>query len=591
MIKEYKLPGLYVLGVPEKSLISFVTFSLSFLVLTVSYLLYFYFRGCPVELALLPPVDKLGEPVEITFDAADELSGEDVAPVEENVAIDAVKSDPGEKPSLTARLFGIFKKTKVPEEVVEIDVPETQDEEDDMPLEEKASIKDKIVSFFQKKEVSEPVLDVAEDAPEEVQEEEISEEATETEQSEEEGSIKDKIVGFFSKAEGEVVQDNKPESEGIIPEDVPVDATVEEDVVDDATDEEQPEEENPTLTDKIVGFFKKPDIEEEIVFETQDEQEAMEMVEETKDLPIEQISEPTQDEIQAENSIKAVVQSFLGTKEESAEDTTSPEIEEAEEAFKEEEIDSDNSEIEGSCEDLPDDKTLREKIWNFFGCGEKEVASAPEESTETVEDLEDLPVEVEELLETVGESEDDEPETEASAEEEVEEESTSIKDKIVEFFHKSDETEDSAEDTTDQASLTEEIGEIEDNDEEVEMEGSCEDLPEDKSLREKIWNFFGCGEKEVAGVADEESETVDEPESLPAEVEDSVEAVDEEIKEEIAADNSIKAAVQNFLGTNKEETPKEYVEEPTISEEQVSEGIEATEEEGLATDESGKQQM
>ena len=78
MIKEYKLPGLYVLGVPEKSLISFVTFSLSLLVLTISYLLYFYFRGCPLELALLPPVDKLGEPVEIAFNAVDEMSGKEI---------------------------------------------------------------------------------------------------------------------------------------------------------------------------------------------------------------------------------------------------------------------------------------------------------------------------------------------------------------------------------------------------------------------------------------------------------------------------------------------------------------------------------
>ena len=76
MIKEYKLPGLYVLGVPEKSLISFVTFSLSFLVLTISYLLYFYFRGCPVELALLPPTESLGDAVEIPFDDAIESIGE-----------------------------------------------------------------------------------------------------------------------------------------------------------------------------------------------------------------------------------------------------------------------------------------------------------------------------------------------------------------------------------------------------------------------------------------------------------------------------------------------------------------------------------
>merc|ERR1711936_732134 len=111
MIKEYKLPGLYVLGVPEKSLISFVTFSLSLFVLTISYLLYFYFRGCPVELALVPPVDKLGDPVEITYDGVNELADIKSEEIADKIVQDAITPDPGEKQSLVSRFFGIFKKT------------------------------------------------------------------------------------------------------------------------------------------------------------------------------------------------------------------------------------------------------------------------------------------------------------------------------------------------------------------------------------------------------------------------------------------------------------------------------------------------
>jgi len=594
MIKEYKLPGLYVLGVPEKSLISFVTFSLSFLVLTVSYLLYFYFRGCPVELALLPPVDKLGEPVDIAFDAVDELSGKDVAQIEENIAIDAVTTDPGNKPSLTARLFGIFKKSKVPEEVIE--EPESKEE-----IQE-----------------SENVV-VETDVPETP--EEIIEIQEETE--EENPTLTEKIVGFFKKSdteEEEATETPVEEGEtGVISEN--------EEVGVELAEEEETEEENPSLTEKIVGFFQKSDTEEDEASKV--EEGVTDIIEESEELPVE---EADQDDIPAENSIKAVVQSFLGTKEDTSEETVAPQLDDDDsenEASAQEEIlsiedtDEKEAEIEGSCEDLPEDKSLREKIWNFFGCGEKEVTEVPEEQEsitskeEEIEEAageEEIPAEnsikavvqsflgtKEEVVDTDAVTEEDNTEEiESPAEEEIVEESTSIKDKIVEFFQ-SEETEATDEtpltettdetpldETTEEMPLTEEIGEIEDaNDNEAEMEGSCEDLPEDKSLREKIWNFFGCGEKEEASVAEEETGSAEESEALPAEVEEIVETADESIDDEIPSENSIKAAVQSFLGTNKEITPEDISEESTITDQ----GTEAIEEEVLATDGSGKQQM
>jgi len=590
MIKEYKLPGLYVLGVPEKSLISFVTFSLSFLVLTVSYLLYFYFRGCPVELALLPPVDKLGEPVDIAFDAVDELSGKDVAQIEENIAIDAVATDPGNKPSLTARLFGIFKKSKVPEEVIE--EPESKEE-------------------IQESENVVVETDVPE-TPEEIIE-------IEEETEEENPTLTEKIVGFFKKSdteEEEATETPVEEGEtGVISEN--------EEVGVELAEEEETEEENPSLTEKIVGFFQKSDTEEDEASKV--EEGVTDIIEESEELPVE---EADQDDIPAENSIKAVVQSFLGTKEDTSEETVAPQLDDDDsenEASAQEEIpsiedtDEKEAEIEGSCEDLPEDKSLREKIWNFFGCGEKEVTEVPEEqeSITTIEEEieeaageeeeEEIPAEnsikavvqsflgtKEEVVDTDAVTEEDNTEEiESPAEEEIVEESTSIKDKIVEFFQ-SEETEATDEtpltettdetpldETTEEMPLTEEIGEIEDaNDNEAELEGSCEDLPEDKSLREKIWNFFGCGEKEEASVAEEETGSAEESEALPAEVEEIVETADESIDDEIPSENSIKAAVQSFLGTNKEITPEDISEESTITDQ----GTEAIEEEVLATD-------
>jgi len=590
MIKEYKLPGLYVLGVPEKSLISFVTFSLSFLVLTVSYLLYFYFRGCPVELALLPPVNKLGEPVDIAFDAGDELSGKDVAQLKENIAIDAVKTDPGDKPSLTARLFGIFKKSKVPEEVIQepevkeeiqdfedvavgTEVPETTEEligTEEETEEEKPSLTEKIVGLFKKADADEE--EATETEVPETPEEEIE---TEEETEEEKPTLTEKIVGLFKKADAAEEEASETQVEGgeteIIeePEELPIELEEAEEAVAELSDEDETEEENPSLTEKIVGFFQKADTEENVATETNVEEVEPEIIEESVELPTE-VHENAQEEIPAENSIKAVVQNFLGTIEDTSEETGATDLGSDD---SENEALAQEAEIEGSCEDLPEDKSLREKIWNFFGCGEKEV---PGEEKEVAEEPESIQTEVAEA-----------EETDADTEQEEIPADNSIKAVVQSFLGTKEEAtdseavseEDNSEDKV--AETVEEIGDIEnENDKEAEFEGSCEDLPEDKSLREKIWNFFGCGEKEEASAAEEETGSAEESDALLAEVEEVVEPADE-----IPSDNSIKAAVQSFLGTNKENTPDDIPEESTITD-QVTENIEAIEEEGLTSDES-----
>merc|ERR1712106_329239 len=111
--------------------------------------------------------------------------------------------------------------------------------------------------------------------------------------------------------------------------------------------------------------------------------------------------------------------------------------------------------------------------------------------------------------------------------------------------------------------------------------------------REKIWNFFGCGDKEATPVEElvETEEVVEETEESTTEVEEVVEVADD-----IPAENSIKEAVQSFLGIN-----EENAEEPIVSADQATEDpatedlateeTQTVEEEVVASDESGKQQM
>ena len=48
IITQQRLPGLHIIGVEEKTFFSFLTSSAIFVCLTLSYLLYFFFRGCPI---------------------------------------------------------------------------------------------------------------------------------------------------------------------------------------------------------------------------------------------------------------------------------------------------------------------------------------------------------------------------------------------------------------------------------------------------------------------------------------------------------------------------------------------------------------
>ena len=75
IFREQKFPGLQIVGVEEKTFFSFLTSSLIFTVVLLTYLLYFYFRGCPTQLAIQKDfhpandefIGRAGEVEDITF--------------------------------------------------------------------------------------------------------------------------------------------------------------------------------------------------------------------------------------------------------------------------------------------------------------------------------------------------------------------------------------------------------------------------------------------------------------------------------------------------------------------------------------------
>merc|ERR1712002_653942 len=125
------------------------------------------------------------------YDGVNELADIKSEEIADKIVQDAITPDPGEKPSLVSRFFGIFKrKSKVPEETVEEVAEEPISEEIETADEEPATIKERIVDFFTSSEkeeetIEEPVVEEIEAADEEP------------------ATIKEKIVDFFTSSEKE----------------------------------------------------------------------------------------------------------------------------------------------------------------------------------------------------------------------------------------------------------------------------------------------------------------------------------------------------------------------------------------------------
>merc|ERR1712080_809540 len=146
---------------------------------------------------------------------------------------------------------------------------------------------------------------------------------------------------------------------------------------------------------------------------------------------------------------------------------------------------------EESCDNLPEESSLRDTLWGFLGCGiatEVAVDSEVDIINDATEEIH-----IEEATEEISIEKATEIEIHTKSETEIEAIST-----------------DEPEAKTDKE--TEEV--------EVEVEESCDNLPTEPSLRDKLWSFLGCGNA-IEEMANSEAEDIKD-EILP-EIADDVE--------------------------------------------------------------------
>merc|ERR1712115_224318 len=137
--------------------------------------------------------------------------------------------------------------------------------------------------------------------------------------------------------------------------------------------------------------------------------------------------------------------------------------------------DSESHLAEESCDNLPEEPSLRDTLWGFLGCG------GPTEVAENsvLEDNEEI--QIEEATEEISIEEATEMEIQTESETEIEAIST-------------------YEPETQTEQITEEA--------EVLVEESCDNLPTEPSLRDKLWSFLGCGNT-IEEVANSEEEVIE----------------------------------------------------------------------------------
>jgi len=263
-----------------------------------------------------------------------------------------------------------------------------------------------------------------------------------------------------------------------------------------------------------------------------------------------------EEELAEDNSIKDAVQSFLGMKEEE------PQVEDENDLVAEEPI----PEVDESTEDeVTEDNSIKDAVQSFLGIKE-ETTEAPEEQITPEETAAEEP----EIIEDQLVPPDEMPEEH------------SIKDAVQTFLGLKDEEEVVEDPTPSEEPAVEELATTEEEAEsETSPEGSCDDLPHDKTLREKFMSFCGFGgEAEVP---------VDQPEESTEDVDEVVVPEEAAPEEEIAEDNSIKDAVQSFLGIKEEPAPE--VEETVASEDNSAEETDKIDDQLVPSDELGKEQM
>jgi len=333
-----------------------------------------------------------------------------------------------------------------------------------------------------------------------------------------------------------------------------------------------------TYKEKLLNFFrivtrsnpKQDPVIEEVLAEVASELEE-EAVKEIIELEDEESVEVTELEEKAAEEIieEEVVEEITEIVEEATEEDllTEPEtvIEETKVEVSEE-----------SCDNLPEEPSLRDQLWGFLGCGgaTEEVADSVvdvlEEATEEVIEQAVEEVHIEEATEEILVADHD---TEVEVSEESCDnlpEEPSLRDQLWGYLGCGVATEevvesevDVIEEATEEVLVADPETAIESETEVEVSEESCDNLPEEPTLRDQLWGFLGCGvatEEVVESEVDVIEEATEEVSAIESETEPEVqsdtetEEVEEvEVSLEESCDNlpeeqSLRDKLWSFLG-------------------------------------------
>merc|ERR1711962_487260 len=199
----------------------------------------------------------------------------------------------------------------------------------------------------------------------------------------------------------------------------------------------------------------------------------VDVIEEAAEEIVEVTGEPEEEITESEEDIPAEFAVIEQEIIEEPEIITEVEIEESESHLAEE-----------SCDNLPEEPSLRDTLWGFLGCG----GATEEVENSVVEDNEEI--QIEEATEEISiEEATEEISIEETTEIEIQTESNTEIEAISTY-----------EPETQPDQITEEA--------EVSVEESCDNLPTEPSLRDKLWSFLGCGNI-IEEVANSEEEVIE----------------------------------------------------------------------------------
>merc|ERR1711962_684010 len=333
----------------------------------------------------------------------------------------------------------------------------------------KATFKEKLLNFFRiatrSNTEQDPVIDeIIEEVAAELEEETVDT-ILETEAVEEltEGDDEvDKEIDISEKELGEeiyLIEEEKTEDDQIQDNNV--------DVFDESCDN-LPEE--PSIRDTLWGLLGCG-----VTTELEGDSD-VDVIEEAAEEIVEVTGEPEEEIAESE---EAIPENFVVIEQEGIENLIGePEI------ITEVKIEESESHLaEESCDNLPEEPSLRDTLWGFLGCG----GATEEVENSVVEDNEEI--QIEEATEEISiEEATEEISIEETTEIEIQTESNTEIEAISTY-----------EPETQPDQITEEA--------EVSVEESCDNLPTEPSLRDKLWSFLGCGNI-IEEVANSEEEVI-----------------------------------------------------------------------------------